>query len=79
MKRAYTVKIDGKEYYTEGSFSYGAFNAFKDILDKRYSSFDPIPGGSIVAYIAGGPQWCFEGIDHDAQMGLRAWVTETNY
>ena len=78
-KRVYTVKINGREYHAEGSVSYGAFNALKDVLEKRYPTFDPIPGGCIVSHSGGCPQWYFEGIDHDAQMGLQAWVTETSY
>lgn len=79
FKREFTVKINGREYATQGPVSFGAFNALGDILRRFYPAYAPIPGGKIVSHSGGCPTWCFDAIDYDAQMGLRAWVTETNY
>lgn len=79
MKRQYTVKIEGQEHATEGGFSYGAFNAMQDVLNKHFTNLSPIPGGRIVSYSGGVPMWRFEAIDHAQQLGFTVWVTETSY
>jgi hypothetical protein len=78
MKRCYTVKIDGIEYYAEGSFSYGAFNAGRDILEKVAPNYLIIPGGRIVSYDNGYEQWYFESINHAEQLGKPLWVQALN-
>ena len=75
--RRYIVRINGVSYKISGSFSYGAYNAFCDVIanpNNGYADYLPIPGGRN----EGLNLIRFEAINHAKQTGLVAWVFSDN-